>query len=130
MKTNVRTQLKEALQDALAELENAADYAVIEDSRDLGEYPPTKTLLQLLRQRITPAPTNPKGADEETWELSLISGQIASEHADTDLDDRFDNDLEPILDASPLFTWSNARRAIHKSNRHCFVITLTLHSDK
>lgn len=130
MKANVRTQLAEHFIEAIDDADLSTEYEVVADSRDLGELPPNKAILQLLRQRITPAPTNPQGADEETWELCLISPLVGAANADDDLDTRFDEQLEPILDASSLFTWSNARRAVHKSNRHCFVITLTLHSDK
>lgn len=112
---------------AAAELEG---YKVVADPRHVDlDDPSIRCVLQIVRQRIVPSPENPRGGYAETHELWVVTSVIDPELVEDALDDRLAEVID-IIDEIPWLTWSSAERRIHGSNRHAFMISIQLSTQK
>ncbi len=105
-------------------------YKVVPDPRAIDlDDPSIRCVLQIVRQRIVPSPENPRGGFGETHELWVVTSVTDPDLVEDALDDRLAEVIE-ILDEIPFITWSSAERRIHGSNRHAFMISIQLETQK
>ncbi len=124
-----RKQLGDRLTADVAAAE-LVGYKVVADPRHVDlDDPSIRCVLQIVRQRIAPAPENPRGAFAETHELWVVSSVTDPDLVEDALDDRLAEVIE-ILDGINFLTWSSAERRIHGSNRHAYMISIQLSTQK
>lgn len=105
-------------------------YKVVPDPRSLGELDPAKDCyLQLVRQTIEKLPSNPLGNFSEKFELWVVEATTDPDESEDALDDKLAEVLA-ALDTIPWLNWSRAERRIHKSERHAYLISVELYSEK
>lgn len=107
-----------------------SNYKVIADPRSLGELDPAyKCYLQIVRQEIAKAPTNPMGDFLEKFELWVIEATTDPDESEDNLDDKL-TEVLAALDTFSWLRWTRAERRIHKSERHAYLIAIELYTDK